>query len=155
MDNYKILDNKDYNKWNNHLEKYGLNAFQHRLLFRLMIYIHKIFHNFDSPINLFSQFIFNRELNKKHHLRNLSELCLTSKGKFNDYPKDFFRYFFSKFINLLCIKELELSLSLFKIVTKNNINILFEKFVTNFDKFDLKFKIYFFLTSNNIETNQH
>ena len=139
----RINSTNDFNIWNNYLTKYNLYSFQHRLLFRLHIYIYKIFHNNDSPHNLLNSFVFNRELNKKYNLRNLSDLHIPSKSIFNDFGERSFSYFFSKFINELCRNDIEIDYSFYKIRIKNNINLLFLKFVEVFVKFDLKFKIMF------------
>ena len=44
---------------------------------------------------------------------------------------------------LLCRNDIEIDYSFYKIRIKNNINLLFLKFVEVFVKFDLKFKIMF------------
>jgi hypothetical protein len=96
-----INSSEDFNKWNTLLEQYGLNGFQHRLIIRLATYIQKIFCYSNSPSNLANCFILNNDLNKSYNLRNLLELKIPDKGKYNDYGEDTFEYFFSKFINLV------------------------------------------------------
>ena len=59
----------------------------------------KIFCYTNSPSKLASCFILNNDLNKSYNLRNLLELKIPDKGKYNDYGEDTFEYFFSKFIN--------------------------------------------------------
>jgi len=71
--NLSIQTSSDFNKWNNLLSIYSLNSYQHRILFRLHIYIYKIIHYKNSPRNLSSQFLFNSALNKKYNLRNIND----------------------------------------------------------------------------------
>jgi len=49
--NLSIQTSSDFNKWNNLLSIYSLNSYQHRILFRLHIYIYKIIHYKNSPRN--------------------------------------------------------------------------------------------------------
>ena len=79
-----INSSEDFNKWNTLLEQYGLNGFQHRLIIRLATYIQKIFCYSNSPSNLANCFTLNNDLNKSYNLRNLLELKLPDKGKYND-----------------------------------------------------------------------
>jgi len=41
----------------------------------------------------------NNELNKSYNLRNLLDLKIPDKGKYNDFGEETFEYFFSKFLN--------------------------------------------------------
>ena len=88
-------------------------------------------------------FLFNSALNKKYNLRNINDYYIPSIGVFNETGSKQFIYFFSKFINELCRNDIEIDYSFYKIRIKNNINLLFLKFVEVFVKFDLKFKIMF------------
>lgn len=45
-------DGKSLNCFNNFLEKYNLFTFQHRLIYRIFIFIHKIMNSYNSPILL-------------------------------------------------------------------------------------------------------
>jgi hypothetical protein len=56
-----------------------------------------------------------------------------------------FSFFFSTFINNICLEDINQRLSLFKTVILNNINILFLKFVVLFPKFDLRNKNFDYL----------
>jgi hypothetical protein len=148
--NFRIDTSDDYNKWNNALEHYGLNCFQHLIILRLSSFIHKLFNNSYSPSNLFNQFIFNRELNKNYPLKNLHELYIPSLGSFNSHMKNTFAYFFSKFINKFYLDDLTLKHSSFNLVVYNNINLIFLEFVILFDKFDLNFKKCYIKEKKNI-----
>jgi hypothetical protein len=140
--NTKINSIDDYNIWNNNLEYYGLQAYQHRIIIRLSTYIHKILNNSNSPANLVACFTYNNNLNKKYNLRNLNKLYIPSKGKYNDRFENTFNYFFSKFVNELYSEDLLLGFNLFKIRVINNINCNFLKFIKTFEKFDINFKNY-------------
>jgi len=135
--NLSIQTSSDFNKWNNLLSIYNLNSFQHRILFKLHIYIYKIIHYKNSPRNLSSQFLFNSALNKKYNLRNINDFYIPSIGVYNEVGSKQFIYFFSKFINEIMTTEF------YKARVKNNINLLFIDFVSIFTNFDLKFKTFY------------
>ena len=117
--------------------------FQHRVLNQLMIFIHKILKSENAPINLKKSFEFNYESNKNYNLRNLNELRTPRINNLNNYGELTFNFFFSKFINRLCVKDLDLDFNFFRLRTKNNINLIFNKFINTFTNFDLNYKIYF------------
>lgn len=138
----------DFNLWNNKLEKYGLNAFQHRIIMRLSTYIYKIFTDDMAPAKLKLCFVYNSQLNKPSGLRNLNSLAIPSKSKFNDHMESTFEYFFSKFINEIFLKIFkkkiyfnEINFNTFKLFIYTNINLIFLNFIEIFKKFDLKFKL--------------
>jgi hypothetical protein len=142
--NLSIQTSSDFNKWNNLLSIYSLNSYQHRILFRLHIYIYKIIHYKNSPRNLSSQFLFNSALNKKYNLRNINDYYIPSIGVFNEIGSKQFIYFFSKFINeIMARDDIELNLELYKAKVKKNINLLFLDFIAIFTNFDLKFKTFY------------
>jgi hypothetical protein len=136
-----INSSDDFNKWNSLLEKYGLNGFQHRLIIRLAIYIQKIFCYTNSPSKLANCFTVNNDLNKSYNLRNLLELKIPDKGKYNDYGEDTFEYFFSKFINTVINEIICFRIGKYKRYVKENSNILHLKTLKTFNRFYLKFKI--------------
>ena len=119
-----------------------MHAYQHRTIIRISTYIHKIITNLGTPANLLKCLTYNRNLDKKYNLRNLNKLTIPSKGKYNDYIENTFRYFFSKLINEFYINDLDINVNLFKIRVINNINNIFPVFVKTFDKFDINFKNY-------------
>ena len=144
-----INSSEDFNKWNTLLEQYGLNGFQHRLIIRLATYIQKIFCYSNSPSNLANCFILNNDLNKSYNLRNLLELKIPDKGKYNDYGEDTFEYFFSKFINLVINEIIHFRFGKYKKYIKENSNILHLKTIRNSNRFDLNFKIYYISKNKN------
>ena len=80
------------------------------------------------------------DLNKSYNLRNLLELKIPDKGKFNDHGEDTFEYFFSKFINKVINEIINLRFGQYKEDVKENSNILHMKKLKAFNRFDLKFK---------------
>jgi hypothetical protein len=133
----------DFNKWNNILEKYNLNGFQHRLVIRLCIYIQKNFCYSSSPTNLANCFTVNNKLNKSYNLRNLLDLKIPDKGKYNDFGEETFEYFFSKFINSVINEIISYGFRKYIKYVKQNPNHLLLKTINTFQKFDLKFKIFY------------
>jgi hypothetical protein len=138
-----IHNNNCFNMLNNTLEQMGLQNFQHRMLTRIALFIHKIISSESAPLNLKSQLVFNstRELN--YMLRNNNQLQIPSLSKLNDFGEDTFNCFYSKFINLHLLDDLDTDYTFFKRRLINNINIHFLKFVHNFSKFDLNYKIFY------------
>jgi hypothetical protein len=135
---YDINTSDDFNKMNNDLETHGLSSFQHRLIQRFMIFSFNIMNQPDNQLR--KQLNFNKDLNKKYNLRNINNLCQPQLAGSNSFDEDTIEYFFYLFINTCCLNDLHLNLSMFKIRTKNNINILFNKFIKTFPKFDLIYK---------------
>ena len=129
---FRAYTSDDFNKWNEILQFHGLNAFQHRIIYRLSCFIHKLFNEFTSPLNLFNCFSFNREIQTRE-LRNASDLFLPNEN-------EYFQYFFSKLINLLYLKELTFPFNRFSMHVSCNINTIFSLFVHNFVKFDLIYR---------------
>jgi hypothetical protein len=80
------------------------------------------------------------DLNKSYNLRNLLELKIPDKGKFNDHGEDTFEYFFSKFINKVINEIIHFRFGQYKKYIKENSNILHMKTLKTFKRFDLKFK---------------
>lgn len=85
----------------------------------------------------------NNDLNKSYNLRNLLELKIPDKSKYNDYGEDTFEYFFSKFINTVINEIICFRIGKYKSSVKENSNILHLKTLKTFNRFDLKFKIYY------------
>ena len=135
---YDIDTSDDFNKMNNDLEKHGLSSFQHRLIQRFMIFSFNIMNQPDNQLR--KQLNFNKDLNKKYSLRNMNNLCQPQLAGSNSFDEDTIEYFFYLFINTCCLNDLHLELSMFKMRTKNNINILFNKFIKIFPKFDLIYR---------------
>ena len=108
-----------------------------------MLFIFKILKNNNSPQNLIKSFQYNKDLNKNYDLRNLDQLQIPRISSLNNYGESTFNFFFSKLINAFCFKELNLDFNFFKIRAKNNINIIFTKFINIFPKFDLNYSVYY------------
>ena len=138
-----IIRLEDYNNLNNKLSSFGLECFQHRLVIRLSSFIYKIFNNKFAP-KLLKSLLTRRNLShKKYDLRSLTNFEIPGIGKFNDRGEETFKYFFSKLINNCFLDEIELNPNLFTARIKNNINLIFIKFVYTFQKFDLNYKKFF------------
>ena len=90
---------EDYNSLNITLEKYNLNAFIHRLIYRLSLFIYYIFKR-EAFIELKSSFKFKREIQSNYTLRNTNSLSVPSIGQFNNFYKNSFSFFFR---NLLIV----------------------------------------------------
>ena len=137
--NFTINNSNDFNRWNNLLESYGLIAYQHRIIVRISVYIHKIFNSSNSPSKLLNSFVFNRDLNKHYKLRNINHLFIPPHG-FNKNGTETFTYFFSNLLNAFYLNDIDLNHNLFKQRVQNNINIIFLKFIIINKKYDINFK---------------
>lgn len=93
--------------------------------------------NVNSPTNLSKRLVSNEELEKKYLLKNIDQLQTPRISGLNNFGANTFEFFFSKFINSFCIKDIKLEFNFFKKRVINNINLFFDKFVELFPKFDL------------------
>jgi hypothetical protein len=91
----------------------------------------------------------NTTITFSYNLRNLLELKIPDKGKYNDYGEDTFEYFFSKFINVVINEIIHFRFGKYKKYIKENSNILHLKTIRNFNRFDLNFKIYYISKNKN------
>ena len=131
----------DHNQFNNKLDiKYNLKSFVHRLVVKTTTFAHKIMNQALAPSLLKSCLALNKDVSHKHtyELRNLDQVNEKSK-LYNHFGELTFSYFFPKLINKLILNDISLNFSMFKTRICNNINILFDKFVKTFPKFDLSF----------------
>ncbi len=140
----KVNYSTDFNIVNNNLSKYKLLNFQHRLINKLLIFSHKIINLKIGPVNLKNSLQTNLNMNKSYCLRNQTELVVPKVSKMNNFGKLTFRYFFSKFINKTCVDDIRIDEKFFKLRMSNNLNIIFNVFILNFDKFDLTYKNFFY-----------
>ena len=88
--------------------------------------------------NLANCFTVNNELNKSYNLRNLLDLKIPDKGKYNDFGEETFEYFFSKFINSVINEIISYGFRKYKKYVNENPNHLLLKTINTFQKFDLK-----------------
>jgi len=96
----------------------------------------------NGPINLKNSLEKKSSLNRTYSLRNDNEFIPPRISDKNNYGERTFAYFFTKLINNICIKDINLDLNFFKIIVNNNINIYFNDFVFLFEKFDLNYKTF-------------
>lgn len=137
--NPTINNTHDINQFNIELEKLNINTLVHRLIYRLSTFIYNIY-NKSIILELKSSFIFKFNTSTRYELRNRNHLVVPSIGKYNDYYKHSFHYFFSKFINQFLIQDMILSEATFKSRVKNNLNLFFVDYIATFNKFDLIYK---------------
>jgi hypothetical protein len=134
-----ITVSDDYNKFNIFLEKYNLKCFQHRMIFRLAIFIYKVIKNSNSALNIKNNLIYNKDMNKNYNLRNLNHLYIKPICNFNNYGFNTFENIFCKFHNLFLYKDMHFNLNNIKIKIDVNINIIFTEFLKEFNKFDVNY----------------
>ena len=110
---------------------------------RIAIFIHKILNIDSAPVILKEKIKFNN-MTHNYNLRNNNQLQIPHLGNHNNFGKNTFIYFYTKFINEIIINDIDINHVLFKFRIKNNININFLKFIVLFKKFDLNYKIFFY-----------
>jgi hypothetical protein len=106
--NFSFLDKstrfssiKSHDLINLDLKEHNLFSFHHRLVFRLISFIHKILFNFNSPVQLKSWLVINvnKELGVSLRSNDTQSFCVPkTKSKFGDMT---FKNFFSRFLNKL------------------------------------------------------
>ena len=139
-----VQTSKDYNKLNNLLEKYGLANFQHRVIARTTAFSFKLLNDPNAPAALAKNLINNDQLEKRYFLKNIGQLQIPRISDLNNYGMNTFEFYFSKFINSFCIKDIKLEFNFFKKRINNNINLIFDKFVELFPKFDLSYYCFYY-----------
>ena len=65
------------------LEKYNLKCFQHRIIFRISVFIFKIRKNIILASNISKNLVLNNDMNKGYNLRNLNHLYVKKTNNFN------------------------------------------------------------------------
>ena len=129
------LNSSNFNEINNLLEKYGLFAFQHRALERMLTFSYKIINFANSPPRLKEQLVKNESRNLKYDLRNKDELI--ESGSRTRSGENTFGYIFSRLSNKFILDKLVLKFSTFKLSMFNYINFIYDKSIKFFDKLDL------------------
>ena len=104
---------------NQHLKRFNLFSFQHRLFYRL------------------SLFSFNTKI--KDYLNN--NLFVTSPTELSIGKKTLV-YLFSRFLNGLYVNQLQLKFITFKSYVLSNLSLFYNHFLFLFLQFDLKIKIF-------------
>jgi hypothetical protein len=143
---FKLLkiefDSNNFNRVNDLLEKYGLFAFQHRALERMLTFSFKIINFENSPPLLKEKFTKNADRNIKYNLRNKNDFV--EHGARTKNGENTFDFVYTRLANKFIINKLDLKFSTFKLSIFNNINIIYENTIKIFTKFDLKLKIFKF-----------
>ena len=124
------------------LEKYGLFAFQHRALERMLTFSFKIINFSNSPPLLKEQLVKNETRNLKYDLRNKDQMI--ECGSRTKSGENTFKYIYSRLSNKFVVDKLVLKFSTFKLSMFNNINLIYEKSIKIFDKLNLNLKCFVF-----------
>ncbi|CAF0864958.1 unnamed protein product [Brachionus calyciflorus] len=133
---YKLLriglNSSNFNDLNNLLEIYGLFAFQHRALERMLSFSYKIINFANAPPLLKEQLVKNETRNLNYELRNKDQKI--ECGSRTKSGEKTFRYIYSRLCNKFIVDKLVLKFSTFKLSMFNNINLIYEKSIKIFDK---------------------
>ena len=129
------FSNMNLSSINNYLKKYGLFCFHYRVLYRLLLFSHKIVNSKSGPICLKEALSF-KELsmipyNLRSNIQFSIESCRTHYGDLT------FHAFFSKLLNNSCINQINDSIINFKSFISLNLDTLVGKFLKIFPKFNI------------------
>jgi len=75
--------------------------------------------------------------------QTILDLKIPDKGKYNDFGEETFEYFFIKFINSVINEIIGFGFRKYVKYVKENPNHLLLKTINTFQKFGLKFKIFY------------
>lgn len=125
---------------NDYLFKYNLFSFQHRVVYRLLLFIHKVMNGKHKPINLCNLLKSNTDRNLKYNLRNSNELATPTLQ--NSYGELTFTYFFTKFINKICVYEISLDFITFKKLVIKDLDSILTNLTILFPRFDIMCKYF-------------
>jgi hypothetical protein len=155
--------NAELNEYNIQLEKFGLHAFEHRLVLKLATFAHKIINNVSAPVCLKDGLKKKLDVSTTIHLRERLQATATHQiVGINSRHKDSlvsskattytsFSHFFTNFVNNLVVEDIHLGFSFFKTKIINNINLIFIKFFDFFPDFNLKNKNFDYLFKKKIK----
>ena len=120
------------------LEEFGLKNFEHRLIIKLSSFIYKINNDINSPSILKNMIKRNNEYNNEFGriLRNNNNFKQTIQLN-NHYGEAKFSYFFVNFINNMIFNDLNCNFKHFMNRITVNVNLLYQKFIDKFHKFNL------------------
>jgi hypothetical protein len=141
---YNVNNSDDLNTFNNILSKYNLYCFQHRILKKLALFSYNILNNPDGPSELKKCLIRNCDIKNDFRLRSSMNFSLEKTTNLNKYGFNTFGYIFPKLINNLFLTDINLNYKFFLIRIVNNINLLLNKFVVTFSKFNLNYSYLLF-----------
>ncbi|CAF0929813.1 unnamed protein product, partial [Brachionus calyciflorus] len=106
------LNSSNFNELNNLLEKYGLFAFQHRALERMLTFSFKIINFANSPPFLKEQLVKNETRNLIFDLRNKDQMFECGSRKKSG--ENTFSYIYSRLSNKFIVDKLCIKFSKFK-----------------------------------------
>ena len=136
------IGSNDFNELNNSLEKYGLFAFQHRALERMLSFSYKILTFDNAPTQLKEQLVSNESRKIEYSLRNKNDFMVpSSKTKSGENT---FGYVYSKIANKFIVNRLVLKYTTFKLSIFNNINLIYVEATKIFDKLNFNLKFFYF-----------
>jgi hypothetical protein len=125
---------------NNYLEKYKLFGFQQRVVLRLSLFGHKIENIPNAPPKLKEHILQSKARNIPYNLRKTTSTTLCMPIIKNHYGEQTFKYFFNKFLEKTCIRQIMLSFVEFRKFIIKNINLICKTFIQTFEKFDICYK---------------
>jgi hypothetical protein len=113
-------------------------SIQHRIFYRIMLFVHKIFNNSNGPKELHEMLVVESNMNTAYELRsNGSQLIRTTRAQ-SKFGELMFKNFGAKLINKFSISMFKLSFNLFSHELLSNFDYYLSNFFVLFNKFDVK-----------------
>ena len=135
---------KSYNEINLLLKQHGLFSYHHRLLYRLLIFIHNILHSNKSPIQL-KQWLQPNLVSNRLNLRNRNSKIFKLDRNFTKFGDITFKNFCGRLLNHLNFNEFCADFTIFKknILSMDSFNSNLSIFIKTFNKFEVDLNFYF------------
>ena len=138
--------NLNANEINNLLEPYGIQAFEYRIISKIILFIAKISCNDSAPFEMKQAIQFDSQVNHSYNLRSNGEEIVAVSRVRSKYGDLMFKTFATKVINKFkTLNFFNNNFINFKKQLNNNLNISIDKFINLMPKFRLHVNFYFYI----------
>lgn len=138
--------NLNANEINNLLEPYGIQAFEYRIISKIILFIAKISCNDSAPFEMKQAIQFDSQVNHSYNLRSNGEEIVAVSRVRSKYGDLMFKTFATKVINKFkTLNFFNNNFINFKKQLNNSLNISIDKFFNLMPKFRLHLNFYFYI----------
>jgi hypothetical protein len=132
---------------NDTLSEDNIPSFNHRLVSRLLIFIHKTSYDRRGPVQLREWLEPATLLNKRYNLRSNNRVAYVPTRVATRFGDTTFFNFFCNFLNKINFVSLSKNFKDFEFELKSNINLFLSSLLTVVPKFNTKLDFYFYYIS--------
>ena len=136
--NETLITNQEVSKFNEKLDKYGLQSFQHRFIKKIFNFTHKLINVEASPV-LLRNTVLNADKSITRTLRGGKVVSDLETGR---AACSTFTFFFTRLLNNFSFINFCQQFSSFKYFIKCDLDLIFNTFMILFPKFDLNYNTY-------------